>query len=58
MKTWNNPVRSRLANDEKAWTNFTDSYTEYVLPIQSEMSWKFPEKKNYYWGAKTHLKYQ
>ena len=47
MKSLNGPVRSRLANDEKACTNFTDLYTVYVLHIQKVecLGKKFPEKK-------------
>ena len=31
MESLNGPVQSRLANYDKACTNFTDLYTEYVL---------------------------
>ena len=47
MKSLNGPVQSRLANDEKACTNFTDLYFVYVLHIQKVecLGKKFPEKK-------------
>ena len=43
----NGQVRSRLANDDKTCTYFTNSYTEYVFLIQKLkcLGKKFPGKK-------------